>query len=62
MRRLADADPQEEDAAECCQACGSFDLVSWQWEGSSGVSIDGYSEPWVQRGIRCLSCGAIEEE
>jgi hypothetical protein len=62
--RLAAADEPEEDAGiECCPACGSTDIVPYEWRGTSGVvSPDGYEEPWVERGIKCLRCGAIEQE
>jgi hypothetical protein len=46
-----------------CELCGSTNLTPIEWYGPTGVtSPDGGQEFWMQYGIKCNSCGAIEEE
>jgi hypothetical protein len=54
--------PREEADVARCPSCGSTEIVDVEWWGPTGVTApDGCLEYQVQRGSKCLRCGAIEE-
>jgi hypothetical protein len=54
--RSSDSDPV------VCQACGSLNIVPFEWHGPTGVvAPDGGCEYRTQVGYKCRNCGAIEE-
>jgi len=50
------------EGALACPSCGSDRVVEIEGEFPSGVvSPDGVGETLLQKGLKCLKCGGVEE-